>query len=804
MQGSGRNQGWHLVAEELREKLGRFSGRPRFNDEFEEAFEFYFGESVDDLQDSLDENDYDRFMEWFLFDYRLSNGHRLIEIFDLEHGAELSRQARRLLRAWEKAHLTVLELQGRDGEIDRYLDLLTGKQYEVAGCPKDPPLPRWSIVIARPLQVGRHWEFSHSVTVLPPISKERLLQLVRGEYRRFCYASGCLSVEQFLRDHGYFFNDLLVELDLGVPAHMLEGDDAHRVVHCKAIFRARDVNRVSQRLLAYGDIRTARHGRLVMLEAEDSPGRVLAELHFAPGRLVVHCWSRERLEISKRRLVDRLKGLVLHLVDAFEELHARGPGGGQAFGPAGQDEVAAVVDGGRDAAGPGEGGAGGFDFAAGTSARAAYDDYVDSWLSEPLAALDGLPPKALLGRPLGRVRLVELLKKLEHLQETRLRKGRGLATAEEIRRQLGLPADSGVFYPLGTRPELWNSPSESQVAQRVREMLDCAGYGTSYGDSAAWMWWDYCSRAYPVMRKPLAWAAAVHYCVALVENWPVTQQRVAEYYSVSVSTLASNARRIINLLELEPFDDRYCVEPLRAPSGRRGRDEGEDEAEEADQLGTILALASRVRAAVHQFARDHESLHDRAQEYFASHVRRSGFEPEWRECFLDWFHFDWHIPVMGGRTLAEGAFDFADIGEELREVLYLWLNRRPSFYVVEGLVEGGSALPGRLGRRLTLRDLVSGKVSVVDWMRLGGEVRPKDLVFARLVGVRDRVISLGCVLSFPAPRKEHLQRAIEEDRALVNRWNERYLTWEEFRSRYSERLYAIAFGLREPEPEDED
>src|SRR5690606_11335824 len=135
---------------------------------------------------------------------------------------------------------------------------------------------------------------------------------------------GEATVERFLRDHGHLFGDLLVELDTDAEAYLLEGDDAHRVVHCKAVFRVRDPARVHQRLLAYGDIRETRQGRLVLMESEESaPAHVLAELHFAPGRLVVHCWSRERLETAKRRLVERLKGLVLHLVDAFEELHSR-------------------------------------------------------------------------------------------------------------------------------------------------------------------------------------------------------------------------------------------------------------------------------------------------------------------------------------------------------------------------------------------------------------------------------------------------------------------------------------------------
>jgi len=803
LQGSGRGHGWHAAAEELREKLGRFSGRPRFNDEFEEAFEFYFGESVENLQDSLDEADFDRFMEWFVFDFRLSNGHRLIEIFDLEHGADLSRSARRLLRAWENAHLSVLEYVGREGEVDTYVDLLTGKRYDVMPRPNEEQLTRWSIVIARPLKVGNRWEFSPSVTELPPVCKDLLVQLVRGEFRRHVHATNELGVERFLREQGYLFNDLLVELDSSAAAYLLEGNEAHRVVYSKAVFRVRDPVRVSQRLLAYADVRATRRERLVMFESEES-SRVLAELHVGPSRLVVHCWSRERLEVAKRRLVERLKGLVLHLVDAFEELHARSSGRGVGLGTLNLDEVAAVTDGCRGESSDGVDGTCGLAMTTGVWAKAAYDDYVNSWLSQPLAYLHGHPPKALLGLPLGRIRLVELLKKLEHLQQSRLRKGRGLATTDELRRQLDLPVDSGLLFPLGVRPDTWNSEEEREAIECVEAILRAEGYSEEHIDSAVWIWWDFCYRAFPRVRKPEAWAAAVHYCVAFVENRAMTQAEAASRYGVSVGSVSTNSRRIIELLELDPFDDRYCVtHPVDGLLDRFGR--GRDFADETpDPVAAKLALASRVRESVHQFAARHDGLQERAQDYFSSHVERSGIDGAWRECFLDWFHFDWRIPVMGGRTLAEEAYDSGELDDEIRDVLGEWVRCHPSFYVVEGMVEGGTIDLDRQNPKLTLRELVSGELTVVDWMRLGGPVRPKDLVFARIVPVDDKVFSLGYVLPYAAPHKEFLQKTIEEDRALVNRWNERYLSWEEFRARYAERLYSIAFALGHPEMEGDD
>ena len=89
-------------------------------------------------------------------------------------------------------------------------------------------------------------------------------------------------------------------------------------------------------------------------------------------------------------------------------------------------------------------------------------------------------------------------------------------------------------------------------------------------------------------------------------------------------------------------------------------------------------------------------------------------------------------------------------------------------------------------------------------MRLGRPLGVRDVVFARLVPVGDLVVSLGPVLVFEADRRPALERAIEEDRALVNRWNEGYIDWVDFRARYAKRLYAIVLQTADhPDSEEE-
>src|SRR5690606_22450402 len=148
-------RGMVKAAEELKERFSRYAALPRFNDDFEEAFEYYFGERAETIQDQLGEEEYGRFIEWFTHDYALRNGRRLTENFEVEYGAELTRPMRRLLRSWSQSHLTLLEFRLNRGETYQFVDILTGDTHYVISKVFPGGLPPWSVVIGRPLPVGR-------------------------------------------------------------------------------------------------------------------------------------------------------------------------------------------------------------------------------------------------------------------------------------------------------------------------------------------------------------------------------------------------------------------------------------------------------------------------------------------------------------------------------------------------------------------------------------------------------------------------------------------------------------------------
>lgn len=785
-------RGWHRAAEEIREKLGRFAGRPRFNQEFEEAFEFYFGETVEALQETLDEADFDRFMEWFVHDYRLNNGHRLIEVFDLEHGADLTPAARRLLRAWQQTYLTLLEVQKSKSDHFVLFDLLTGAEFEVAESAFEEEVVPWTLVIGRPMPIGKGWDLSPGYTLLPPAAKEPLVRLLRAEYRRYRKVHGSTAgVARFLSEQGYVFNDFLIEIDGAAFNGQISGDELYRVVRALAVFHMRDPEKVESRLAACSGMQKIRPGRFIWYEeakgaragdaskesqaSQSGVGNILAEVTLVGSRLQLHCWSMQRLERAKQQLVSGLGALVQHLIDAYGEPRSK----------EGRNWAASMEKIRIGAHAPSS-----------AAVKAAYNDYFQNWLEQPLAALHGRSPKNLLKKELGRAKVVDLLKQLEYEQRKR-RSGKGACVAQSLKRTLNLEDVPGIIIPLDSHPNLWNSEAEARVADELKSVLHQDGYSPEHVESALWLWWDYCLKAQPRIGKVSAWAAAVHSCLAFVENWDIPHVVTADIYQVSPKTVGINSNKIKERLALQPYDDRYCIEhPVDGLLERLGRIHQEMSDEQEDALGRSLAIAHMLHEEVQRIAAKYDGLHDRAQGFFISYVGCSPWDPQWREGFLDWYHYDWAVPVMGGKTLAAAAFDEAELGEANRRILGSWLGRHPSYYIVEG-VGTDNLLVNDENPKLTLRDMFNDTLISVDWIRLDESVRPDDIVFGRFVPVGDMMLSLGQVFVFPSHLKGEITQAIEEERGIVDQWNGRCLSWEEFRARYAERLYAVAHYAKE-------
>lgn len=737
-----RHRGTVRAAEDLKERLGRYASLPRFNEEFEEAFEYYFGDRIETLQEYVDENSFGRFMEWFMHDYTLRSGHRMIDLFELEHAAEGPRSVRRLLRSWSSRHLSLLEFQADLGEVLQLYDLLTGETYLIAARAFPGKLPPWSVVLGRVLPAGRRGIMSIGYTVLPPAAKIWLIPLIRGEYRRWLRRNQKGGAADFLRRNGHLFNDFLVELDPWIDASLVRAVEVHNIVRSQAVFKIRDRQKVVRRLASIAEIQRIDDDQMVWFEpAGKHPRRPWAKVSLGDERMHVTCWSLEGLQEAKELVARHCVGLIDHLLDVYEE-------------------------------------------------HGAESDFE--------AALSRIKKKA---QPHERLRLIEALKQIEYAA-THVPKPRFQKVIEALVDDADVH-ESVLYTPLGERPEVWNSDRERQVVRLVQDALDrelhpeVPSIAEAVGESAEWLWWSFCGEASPNIRNAKTWAAALYYCVGYVEQWALTQKACAEYFEVSPSSVSKHVKRILETLHLEPFDERFCVrhplDRLLDPAEDNGYFFGESAAEllydTVVARNDVLWHATRVRYSLFETSARYEGLKNRAHELFLAHLPGAGLDERWDEAFLDWFHLDWRVPVLGGRTLAQIALDEHLLPDDLAEVLKTWIGAHPSFYVINERLRG--AQPGL--QSVVVRDIIDSSEYRIDALPLTSFVAPGDVMFARLVPVNDAYIAVGTTSTFSSYTLASIKEAIAEERALVDRWLGEKHTWSQFRARHAERLYALAY-----------
>lgn len=106
----------------------------------------------------------------------------------------------------------------------------------------------------------------------------------------------------------------------------------------------------------------------------------------------------------------------------------------------------------------------------------------------------------------------------------------------------------------------WPEPGYAAVAGCVRDGLEALGYDPKQQKGALKLWYDYCSKERPSVRKTAAWAATVIYTFSRLEmENGLKQQDLAGRYGVASSTISARFRQLCQALELVAYDRRYST-----------------------------------------------------------------------------------------------------------------------------------------------------------------------------------------------------------------------------------------------------
>lgn len=106
----------------------------------------------------------------------------------------------------------------------------------------------------------------------------------------------------------------------------------------------------------------------------------------------------------------------------------------------------------------------------------------------------------------------------------------------------------------------WPELGYAVVAVSIREGLKALGYSHKQQRGAIRLWFDYCSKERPVIRKAEVWSATVIYAFSWLERESgLKQQDLAKKYNVASSTISSRFRLIRRSLNLVACDKRYTA-----------------------------------------------------------------------------------------------------------------------------------------------------------------------------------------------------------------------------------------------------
>ncbi|MEW5761678.1 MAG: hypothetical protein AB1776_00560 [Bacillota bacterium] len=210
---------WRRASTQLRRRLAAYAEEAVFIREASRAQELFFHEFEHNLCNVDEDFIIERCFEWFIFDYRLSNGHRIIELFKEDYIDRLPLTEALLLMLWLEAHCSLYEvkavLPGKGFIVENLLD---GKCCRVRnpGTPGD--ITAESIAFIRLLKVGEEYEFSTSALGLPGTRKAELLDWLYRDHKRWCRmnrGAGDLSWASYLRSQAHKINAEMVRLALG-------------------------------------------------------------------------------------------------------------------------------------------------------------------------------------------------------------------------------------------------------------------------------------------------------------------------------------------------------------------------------------------------------------------------------------------------------------------------------------------------------------------------------------------------------------------------------------------------------------
>ncbi|MBI3120668.1 MAG: SEC-C domain-containing protein [candidate division NC10 bacterium] len=244
----------------LRERLDSFIERSLPRTEIHRAMREYFGERMDLDERTLEfhpetvDAEWPAFLDWLLYDFRLSGGQTPLAKFLADRGHSLPADERAILEEWQDSVIGLLEVADLDpGKSLTLRDVFTGETFQVREVRGSLSAARWDLLSNRVIRVQGERQLAGAGILFRPSDREGLVQHVTARYDAFRREHPDASWRDFFRAQPLIFRGYAEQLarDFSPPAlHTAEG---HPVVLGRLRYAVRDHGRLLAALSAAPD-----------------------------------------------------------------------------------------------------------------------------------------------------------------------------------------------------------------------------------------------------------------------------------------------------------------------------------------------------------------------------------------------------------------------------------------------------------------------------------------------------------------------------------------------------------------------
>jgi hypothetical protein len=189
----------------IRRDLLKFARDERFNEDFARALPLYWNEFYTfDNAEEMSQPEALRFFDWFMFDYTLADGSRLINHYYDERREDLSTYQQVALDEWRLAPPAgAYELTGYEGQQLFLRDYLTGETFTVYDPGGRGIVEIGEVILTRLVPVLDQLEFSTHAAYLPAAEIQDVKQKMDTAEAEYKQEHPNATHEQFMRDRNY-------------------------------------------------------------------------------------------------------------------------------------------------------------------------------------------------------------------------------------------------------------------------------------------------------------------------------------------------------------------------------------------------------------------------------------------------------------------------------------------------------------------------------------------------------------------------------------------------------------------------